>query len=764
VTAEARKSPLWLALAGGLAAFAAGLALAFLFLPEWRAQEPGSPETYARDFRRLAAQAGLPLGPGEPAVSLVTGGNTEEVYLAYGEQGTAWIDATRTGLLVRVRHTVSLPGRREGQELRADFSVQGEPWLLSWESPAGEIFRPAGAKDLELLGDLLWPLLLRRGEAPGPPVEGRLIGGGATWKARNIQISRPPSRQHITTGLFPPQEVFASRVPGWIGDPGTRPDENLRKSLVSGLLALPVIVAVVGIFLALLLRARIDLVNGAALGFLALLSSSPRWLLRFVNASPWLAALGLTFAAPGRALAILLTWSAGESLLRTAQPDFTTSLDALRRGRLGPRGGRALLAGFAGGAALAGLWLAVYALSIPVPGISPAGPSVQLPVFRFDGGQILDGIALAAGVLLAFALARRLLPARWAPWAAALIAGYALRPVQLLPYPVELGANVLLAGLLVWICRRCGLTALLAACLTLFLLPALVICALHIAWLAGSFAVTLGATAAILLLGLAGLSRSESVENASIPPPPFMRRLAEERRVRHEVDLLARMQVGLLPHEMPRLPGYQIAARSVLASEAGGDLYDFLRDDAGGLWIAAGDVAGHGYSCAVAQAMVKAGLLSLATPEETPAGVLCQLDKVLRGVAAEHSFTSLALIRLDPETGEARFANAGLFTGGKITELELPGLPLGHGPVWRYTDQDFALPSGAVLALCSDGLYEATDLNGNPYGFERAREVLTAMGHRPALEIVDALLNDCRRHLGAEQPPDDVTVVVVKRG
>ena len=138
-----------------------------------------------------------------------------------------------------------------------------------------------------------------------------------------------------------------------------------------------------------------------------------------------------------------------------------------------------------------------------------------------------------------------------------------------------------------------------------------------------------------------------------------MRRLAEERRIRHEVDLLARMQEGLLPQEMPRLEGYAIAARSVLASEAGGDLYDFLRDDAGRLWIAAGDVAGHGYSCAVAQAMVKAGLLSLVEPAESPAGVLRQLDRVLRGVDTDHSFTSLALIRLDPATGDALLANAG---------------------------------------------------------------------------------------------------------
>ena len=207
----------------------------------------------------------------------------------------------------------------------------------------------------------------------------------------------------------------------------------------------------------------------------------------------------------------------------------------------------------------------------------------------------------------------------------------------------------------------------------------------------------------------------------------------------------------------------------MLAGEAGGDLYDFLRDDAGGLWIAAGDVAGHGYSCAVAQAMIKAGLLSLVETGETPASVLRRLDQVLRGVTTDHSFTSLALIRLDPETGDARLANAGhpyplVMEPGRVTEIDLPGLPLGRGPTQAYADREFRLPRGGTLVLCSDGLFEALDRNGNAYGFERGREVVRAMGHRPAVEIVDALLNDCRRHLGAEAAPDDVTVVVVKRG
>jgi stage II sporulation SpoE-like protein len=762
------RSHLALAIAAGLAAFVLGAVLALSLLPEWRSGRPADPGLFAREARRIAGSSGLRVLPGEPEVRLVTATNLlGDTYRQLGERAAPWLEANRNGARARVRQTVRLPGLRSHQELRVEFTLDGRPLLIEWENLGSSPFQPTDRARLERLGERLATRLIAPGESAAPPLRGQLAGSLPAWEAWDLE--GPPPPQHILIGITPPAQVFAYRVAGRTGASGNGPEESFRQTLLSGLLILPVVFAVLGIFLTLLLRARIDLVNGSLLALLALLSSSPQWLLKYFPASPWFAAIGWLFSAPGLALAILLAWSGGESLLRAVQPDFTTSLDTLRRGRLGPRGGRALLAGFAAGAGLAGLTLAVYALAVLLPGISPAGPSVIAPVFRINGSPLADGISLAASVVLALALAVRLLPARWAPWAAALLAGYALGPLTLFPYPAELAANVAFAGLLVWICRRFGLTALLAATVTCFLLPAALFSAQHLDWMPVSCALTAGLTALLILLGFVGLARPETVETGTLPPPAFMRRLTEERRIRHEVDLLARMQEGLLPREMPRVEGYQFAARSVLASEAGGDLYDFLRDEAGGLWIAAGDVAGHGYSCAVAQAMIKAGLLSLVETGETPASVLRRLDPVLRGVSTDRSFTSLALIRLDPETGDALLANAGypyplVMEPGRVTEIALPGLPLGRGPAQVYADRDFRLPRGGTLVLCSDGLFEALDRNGSSYGFERAREVVRAMGHRPAVEIVDALLNDCRRHLGAEAAPDDVTVVVVKRG
>nr|MDP9121373.1 PP2C family protein-serine/threonine phosphatase [Acidobacteriota bacterium] len=378
------------------------------------------------------------------------------------------------------------------------------------------------------------------------------------------------------------------------------------------------------------------------------------------------------------------------------------------------------------------------------------------------------GILLAAWVTLLLAFARRLLPTRWVMPAAALAGALLIQPLDLHPFPYELLAGALLIGLLVQLSRRLGMTALLFACLTLYLLPSAVLSGLNYTWLALPFWTTTGSLALFLVLGLTGLRRPDEVEREKLKPPAFMRRLEEERRLKYEMDLLARMQLGLLP-QIPRVPGWDIAARSLLATEAGGDLYDFLYDEEGKLWVAAGDVAGHGYSCSIVQAMTTAALSSLIAPGQLPSEVLRQVDRVIRRGGSRRNFTSLALLRLDPATGQALLSNAGhpfpflLLVDSAVAEIDLPSLPLGQGPPRQYVDEAILLPPGAVLVFCSDGLFEAPDRKEEQYGYDRPQEVLRAARGRSAADILEALLADWRRHLNSEKSPDDTTVVVLKR-
>src|SRR6202035_2119595 len=266
----------------------------------------------------------------------------------------------------------------------------------------------------------------------------------------------------------------------------------------------------------------------------------------------------------------------------------------------------------------------------------------------------------AAVIAFLLAVGRRLSRRPWVAIAVALVAAVALTPVKVEPWPLQLLSNLLIAGVLVAAGELAGLPALLAASLVLWLLPAAAFSAFHLTWLPGGFALAAGILGVLLATGAAGAVRRATADDG-MAPPAFMLRIERQRRLEVEMELLANLQRGLLPARPPAVAGWEIAARSLLADRASGDLYDFVWDREGRLWIAAGDVAGHGYSCAIAQAMVKAALGSL--------------------LAGGRPFTSLALLRLDPATGAALLANAGhpfallAAPGEPAVEIDLPGLP-----------------------------------------------------------------------------------------
>jgi serine phosphatase RsbU (regulator of sigma subunit) len=574
--------------------------------------------------------------------------------------------------------------------------------------------------------------------------------------------TNPP--QHLLAQPLPGGNIVVTRGAGSVEETARRgEDQSVALGILKVLPRFLAFLVVVVLFFALLFKRRIDVVNGAFLGAISFVASAAT-LLGHPDA---LGLLEVVVPSLFVALWVVLIWSTGESLLRSTDSSFTTSLDSLRAGRLA-RGGRALLYGLSLGAALGGLRLAVMAGAAALPGLTPGASSVPLPAFAADHSPFSTGILIAAEVMLIVACARRLLAPRWAVAAAIVVGALLVEPVPLQPFAAAFVANLVTVGLLVWLGRRFGLTALLTASITVYLLPTVVLAASALHWLPVTFAATAGTTAGILALGLVGLRRPERVELGRLAPPRFMRRLEEERRIKYEMDLLARMQLGLLPADVPAVPGWDIAARSLLATEAGGDLYDFLLDDAGHLWIAAGDVAGHGYSCSIVQAMTTAALTSLIGPGKSPAEVLLGVDRVIRRGGSHRNFTSLTLLRLDPSTGEAVLANAGhpyplALAEGTVEELEIPGLPLGQGPRREYRDVDLQIPPGGALVLCSDGLFEAVNWESAPYGFDRPREVLRTLETRPATEILETLLADWRRHVSAEAPPDDTTVVVIKR-
>jgi sigma-B regulation protein RsbU (phosphoserine phosphatase) len=751
-------------LALGAAVLVGGVLAARAWLPGWRGGPLPAESVMVERYGELAARSGFILLSNEPRVHLVNGndGFASDDDLI-GSLSPESLEAMGWG----VRTSVSRPALRASdtvvRNLAFEIAPDGRPRNLKW-FPAGptRLFANLNRPQMpQSQVETIAPTLLGPGESLGR-VQPSTISGNPGYLLE-IRGSSPP--EHLLAMTQAGGTLYLGRHPGTFAEALERADQSSLGALfLRGTPWMLRFLAVFGLFFVLLSKRRIDVVNGALLGGLTLVASFVPVL---AGGGPTTGEIfGALLGAGAQAIWVFLIWSAGESFLRAADPSFTTSLDALRAGRLGPRGGRSLLYGLAAGAALAGVELALAAAAVRLPLVWPERPLPDVPIFRASTSPFDEGIALAGGIVVVLAVLRRLVPARWTPLAVALAAAVLFGPLGFHPTVLQGAVNLLVIGALVFLGPRLGLTSLLTAAMSSFLFPAAIFSALHPRWLPGSLAVTAGSCAAILVLGLIGLRRPEQVELERLQPPPFIRRIEEERRLQYEMGLLARMQLGLLP-PVPDIGGWEIAARSLVATEAGGDLYDFIEDDAGQLWIAAGDVAGHGYSCTIVHAMTAAALSSLIAPDKTPAEVLRQVDRVLRR-GGHRNFASLALLRLDPATGEGLFGNAGhpypmALSGGEVFELELPGLPLGQGPARTYLDAEVSIPEGGVLVLCSDGLFEAVDWNASPYGFDRPQQILRTLEHRSASEILDTLLQDWQRHLRSEQPPDDTTVIVIRR-
>lgn len=765
-------------LALGAAIFLLGAGAALRTLPEWRPF--GLDTDVVRASLEAARAEAEALGGTFTKPALVFGADEyqsagyDEAFASLGPLAASYVGAAGLAPPRRVTGTLLVPEIGTGP---GAFGFGGDGAIRHVRFFYGEslfsILKPDARRDAAMEA-FARRIRERVGGGPVHEVVGGVNASGASFRlfARTSPVSGPPETvlELRAANGFATWSRNLARVNERVLDRGDRWLQGFWSRGGPGVLFFLLVVV---LFVVLLARRRLGFRNGLAIGVLALASMLVGGLVPRDQESGLVVAYAATAGRVAAAAYLAVLWAIAESLLRESVPGFTTSLDALTAGRLGPRAGRSLLAGLGLGAVAAGLSLATHAgaVALGVRGVHPTAPSFGAALFQGMHTPFYEGPAAAAAFVVAVALLRFVFPRRVAdPLGAVLFALYAARFFSLAPWLLAFALSLAVAAVFLVALQRYGLASLLVAATAAPLFLA-TLAGWHLQalgggpFLAGAFSVL-----ALAALGVVGVRRSRREDEARFDAPTYVKRLEDERRLHHEMNLLSRMQLSLLPEKPPALAGWDLSVKTVLATEAGGDLYDFLFDETGALWIAAGDVAGHGYSCGIQQAMVKAALVSSVSAASSPAEVLAKVDRVLRVAGKTRLFTTLALFRLDLATGTGVLSSAAhppplRLVDGAAAELSQPGLPLGQGPDRVYGEATVELPRNACLVFASDGLFEGLDRFEEPYGYDRPRAVLESIGlwRKASDAIVDALFADWRRHVGQGAPADDTTILVVKR-
>lgn len=274
----------------------------------------------------------------------------------------------------------------------------------------------------------------------------------------------------------------------------------------------------------------------------------------------------------------------------------------------------------------------------------------------------------------------------------------------------------------------------------------------------------------VKLLTLLASEAAVAIENARL-----VESIREnEARFERELRFAQRVQMALLPQELPkRLRGVDVAWRFDPMRELGGDLCDFLAPEASTLVVALGDVSGKGvpaalYGAAIGE-MIRGRTFRrrLEKNPTTPASVLAGMNRILYERNLEEYYCTLCYAMFEFKKKVVTFANSGLpfpvkCTNGKAEQINLPGIPLGSFGSSQYDDFEIPLAVGDVFVLCSDGIFEAFDEQGQEFGAARVIDIIERTCGQPATEIVNEVLVAVQTFCGEAPQADDRTAVVVK--
>jgi sigma-B regulation protein RsbU (phosphoserine phosphatase) len=241
----------------------------------------------------------------------------------------------------------------------------------------------------------------------------------------------------------------------------------------------------------------------------------------------------------------------------------------------------------------------------------------------------------------------------------------------------------------------------------------------------------------------------------------------EKQRLEEEMALASAIQKKLFPKSLPRIEGYQIAARSTPTRHVGGDYYDMIDLGEGRDLIAIADVSGKGAPASLLMSSVQASLRALAGPDIDLAAAALRINELIYANTDFNKYATFFYGVLDSRSHRFAYTNAGhnppflLRASGEIETLTVGGLPIGLMPGMGYEQAEVELGPDDLLVLYTDGVSEAVDADEQEFGEARIEELMREGGM--AEDVLERVMEAVARFSEGLPQADDITMVVLRR-
>jgi PAS domain S-box-containing protein len=238
--------------------------------------------------------------------------------------------------------------------------------------------------------------------------------------------------------------------------------------------------------------------------------------------------------------------------------------------------------------------------------------------------------------------------------------------------------------------------------------------------------------------------------------------------------LAGEVQKNLLPQDNPQIPGFDVAGKNVSCDEIGGDYFDFFwrrESPEEPFSVVVGDITGHGVDSALLMTSARAFLRIRASQSGTISEIVNAMNQHLaQDVLETGRFMTLFYLTIDPGSDRIEWVRAGhdpaiIYdpTQDKFEELKGPGVALGIDNEFKYEENYKAeITDGQIIAIGTDGIWEAFNKAGKIFGKERFRDIIRQNSNAGADAILNAVYSELSHFTKGQRSEDDITLVVIK--
>jgi serine phosphatase RsbU (regulator of sigma subunit) len=240
-----------------------------------------------------------------------------------------------------------------------------------------------------------------------------------------------------------------------------------------------------------------------------------------------------------------------------------------------------------------------------------------------------------------------------------------------------------------------------------------------------------------------------------------------------ELKVAKKVQMSIIPEELPQNDRIRIAAKMIPLMEVSGDFYDVINVNENTIAIAVIDVSGHGIPAALLTSMIKSEIKNQLEKHNKTEDICSGLNIALYPTLVETGFYFTMFICLaDLKNMTLEFTNCGhtepylLRQGNKFKKLNSEGLFIGMTPDSHYGSSKIQLSSGDRIFLYTDGITEARNIDGEELGEKRFLKAITKTAFLPIKEQVSAIMTtiETYRDNTALTKKDDITLLAFEVG